>query len=86
MEKDGLGVEYISARHMKVPLNMNNKSTGISFVVASSPTDSHKSVLRQRPLLNRTRQHSCRGAERKASVRDDGRYRSLWQKEGRVRR
>ena len=44
VEKDGLAVEYISARLMKVRLNLKGKSNGVSFVVAYAPTDSHKSV------------------------------------------
>ena len=42
VEKDGLAVEYISARLLKVRLNLKRKSN--SFVVAYAPTDIHKSV------------------------------------------
>ena len=44
VQKDGLVIEYISARLMKVRLNLKWKSNGISFVVAYAPTNSHKSV------------------------------------------
>ena len=44
VEKDGLAVEYINVRLMKVRLNLKGKSNGISFVVAYAPTDSHKTV------------------------------------------
>ena len=44
VEKDGLAVEYIGARFMKVRLNLKGKPNGISFAVAYAPTDSLKSV------------------------------------------
>ena len=44
VEKDGLAVEYISARFMKVRLYLKEISNGISFVIAYTPTDSHKSI------------------------------------------
>ena len=46
-EKDGLAMEYISARLMKVRQNFKRKSNGISFVAAYAPTDGHKSVRDQ---------------------------------------
>ena len=50
VEKDGLAVERVSARLMKVRLNLKGESNGISFEFAYAPTDSHKSV-RDKHLL-----------------------------------
>ena len=50
-------MEYISARLMKVRLNLKGKSNGIFFVVAYAPTDSHKSVRDKIPFLGHTKQH-----------------------------
>ena len=59
VEKDGLAVEYINVRLMKVRLNLKGKSNGISFVVAYAPTDSHKSLRDKDFFWTGTRQHSC---------------------------
>ena len=58
MQKDGLVVDYISARLVKVRLNLKGKSNDISFVIAYAPTGSHKSV-RAKYLFGHTRQYSC---------------------------
>ena len=79
VEKDGLAVEHISARLVKVRLNFNGKSNGISIVVAYASTIVTIRA-RQRSLFDRTRQHSCRSAETRASARHEGRQRSHCQK------